>query len=150
MQWTSKVMHKKDPSAYDSTPELECDSEVIASDKEGHECAAAESDDDIVEETVSPSQMKNQTRSKARKVTIPVPIMCADSEDEEHYRKRTHASPAPLRAGGISKYFRRNSKQFPSIARKKLAARKGRAGSRGLEDESDQFKNACHRGQTRT
>ena len=125
---------QEDPSTDDPTPELESDSEDSASDEEAHECAAAKSDDDIVDETVSPSPMKNRTRSKARKVTIPAPIMCSDFEDEERRprpRKRTHSSPAPLRAGGTSKYFRRNSNQFPSIASKKLAARKGRAGSRG-------------------
>jgi hypothetical protein len=63
---------------------METDSGDSASDMEGHECAATKSDDDIVDETVSPSPMKNRIRSKAWKVTIPAPKMCSESEDEEH------------------------------------------------------------------
>ena len=125
---------QEDQIAEDSTPELETDSEDSASDKEGDACAAAESEDEIVDETIPPSPGKIRTRSKSQKVIIPPPVMCSDSEDEEHRprpRKRTHASPAPLRAGGTSKCFRRNLNQFPSIASKKLAARTGRAGSQG-------------------
>ena len=38
--------------------------EDSASEKDGDECEAAESDDEIVDETVSPSQMKNRTSIK--------------------------------------------------------------------------------------
>ena len=115
---------------------METNSEDSASDKEGDEHASAESGDEIMDETIPPSPGKVRTRSKARKVIIPAPVMCSDSEseDEEHRpqpRKRTNASPAPLRAGGTFNFFRRNSNQFPSIASKKLAACKGRAGIQG-------------------
>ncbi len=59
--------------------------------------------------------------------------MCSDSGDElrrPQPRKHIHASPAPPSAGGHTKYFRRNSNQFPSIASKKLTASKGSAGGR--------------------
>ena len=62
---------QEDPIMNDSALELEPESEDGDSDKDGDECAAVESDDDIVDETVSPSPMKNGTRSKARKVMIP-------------------------------------------------------------------------------
>ena len=65
---------QEDPITDDSTPELESDSEDGASDKEGHECVAAKSDNDIVDETMPPSPMKNRTRSKAWKVPIPAPF----------------------------------------------------------------------------
>ncbi len=45
--------------------------------------AAAESEDEIVDETVPQSPMKNQTtRSKYRTIIIPEAIKCSDSEDE--------------------------------------------------------------------
>ncbi len=40
-------------------------------DKDGDECSAAESDEEIVDETIPQSQMKNRTRSKSRKVIVP-------------------------------------------------------------------------------
>ncbi len=48
---------------------------VIVNDCDGH--AVAESKDDIVNETMDNSQMKNSTRSKSRKI-IPDPIMPSD------------------------------------------------------------------------
>ena len=79
--------------------------------------------------------MKMRTRSKARgTLKVPELTMCSDTEDDElrpRQRKRNNAIAAPLRAGGTSKYFRRNSNQFPSIASKTLAARKSRAGNKG-------------------
>ena len=54
---------QEDPIMNDSAPELESGNEDSASDKDGDECATAESDDEIVDETVSPSPMKNHTRS---------------------------------------------------------------------------------------
>ena len=62
--------------------------------------------------------MKMQTRSKSRKPVIPDSIMCSDTEDDEprpRQRKRNHTSAISLRAGGTSKYFRRNSNQFLTI-----------------------------------
>ena len=53
-----------------------------ASDSDSDLCAAAESEDEIVDETVHPSSRKNRTRSKPRKVVISDPIMCSDSEDD--------------------------------------------------------------------
>jgi hypothetical protein len=82
---------------------------------------------EIVDETVLQSPMKNQTRNKSRKVVIPEALVCSDSEDDlprPQPRKRIHASPAPLLAGGHAKYFRRNSNQFMSIDSEKLTARK--------------------------
>ena len=109
--------------------------EGSASEGDGDGCAAAESDGDIVDETILPSLMKNRTRSKSKKVIIPEPLMCSDTEDDEEDRpqprKRNRAGPAQLRAGGHSKFFRRNSNQFPSIASKTLVQRKGTAGGRG-------------------
>ena len=66
-----------------STPELKTDSEDSALDKEGDECAAAESEDEIVDETTPPSTGKIRTRSKSAKVIVPPPVLCSDSEDEE-------------------------------------------------------------------
>ncbi len=70
-----------------------------AEDKEGNELAAAESGDDIVEEKIPPSPMKNRTRSKSRTVIVPEAPMCSDSEDEllcPLPSKRHPASPARL------------------------------------------------------
>jgi hypothetical protein len=108
------------------------DDEDSASDMYGDECAAAESHEEIVNETTSP--MKTRTRSKSWKANLAEPLMCSDPEDEQpppQPRKSNSASRAPLRAGGHVKYFRRNSNQFQSIASKKLAARKSPAGGRG-------------------
>ncbi len=104
------------------------------SDEDGDECVAAESDEEIVDETIRQSPMKNRTRSKSRKVVVPEPLLPSESEDEKHRpqpRKRNRASPAPLRAGGHARYFRRNSNQFPSITSKKLADSRGKVGGRG-------------------
>ena len=130
---------QEDPIMNDSAPELESENEDSALDKDGDECMAAKSDDEIVDETVSPSLMMNQTKSKARKVVRPEALMCSDTEDEISRplpHKRNHAGPAPLRAVGTSKYFRRNSNQFPRIAKSLQPAR----GDPAVADESDQFK----------
>ena len=58
--------------------------EDSALDEDGNECAAAESDEEIVDETLHQSPMKNSTRSKSRKVVVPEPLLLSDSEDEEH------------------------------------------------------------------
>ncbi len=51
-----------DDSADEQAPELE----DCTSDEDGDDCAAAESDEEIVDETSQQSPMKNQTRSKSR------------------------------------------------------------------------------------
>ncbi len=104
--------------------------EVGTSDEDGDKCDAAEPDEEIVDKTLHQSQIKNSTRSKSR-VVVPEPLLPSDSEDkgpQQQPHKRNCASPAPLRAGGHARYFRRNSNQFPSISSKKLAVRKGKAG----------------------
>ena len=120
--------------AEDPPPKLEPYSDDSASDNDGDEYAAVESEDEIVDETIRPSPTKMRTRSKTRQPVLPDPVLCSDTEDDEsrpRQRKRNHTIATPLRAGATSKYFRRNSNQFPSIASKTLAARKARAGSRG-------------------
>ena len=128
---------REDQLAEDSTPELEACSNDSASDKDGDECEAVESECSIVDETVRPSPMKMRTRSKALpNIVVPDSLMCSDPEDDEpplRQRKRNHTIATPLRAGGTSKYFRRNSNQFPSIASKTLAARKARVCKKGTK-----------------
>ncbi len=58
-------------------------SQDSASDKDGYECAAAESDEQIVDKTIPPSLMKTWTRSKSRKFVQPEPLLCSESEDEQ-------------------------------------------------------------------
>ena len=92
----------------DTAPEQGSENEDSASDSDSDECTAAESEEEIVAETVQPSPMKHQTRSKSRKVVLPEPLMCSDSEDElprPQRRKRNHVSPAALRAGRHAKHF---------------------------------------------
>ncbi len=103
---------------------------------------AAESEDEIVFETIPHSPMTNGTKSKSRKVLIPDALMYSDPEDELprlQQRKHTHTSPALPSVDGHTKYFRRNSNQFPSVANKKLTASKRSAAA---VDRSDQFKTA--------
>jgi hypothetical protein len=62
--------------------------------------------------------------------------MYSDPEDKlprQQPCKRNRVSPAMLRAGEHSKYFRRNSNQFPSIGSKKLTVQKEKAGGKGLK-----------------
>ncbi len=99
------------------------DDEGSASDKDGDGCAAAESDSEMMDETTKSSPMLHRMRITYRKVTLPVLSMCSDPEDElprPQLRKRNRAGPAPLRAGGHAKYFRRNSSHVPSVASKGL------------------------------
>ena len=116
-------------------PELETYSNDSASDKDGDECAATESECSIVDKTVRPSPTKMRTRSKTRgTIVVPDALICSDIEDDEprpRPRKRNHAIAAPPHAGGTSIFFRRNSNQFPSFASKTLAARKLQAGNKG-------------------
>ncbi len=57
------------------------ESEVGVSDEGGRECVAPESDEEIVDEKLCQSPMKNCTRSKSRKVIVPEPLIPSDSED---------------------------------------------------------------------
>ncbi len=119
-----------------STEDLKQDPEpeVSVSDEDGEGYVAAESHEEIVDEMLHQSLMKNHTRSKSRKVVVPAPLLLSDSEDEEHRpqpSKRNRASPAPLRAGGKAKYVRRGSNQFPVMSSKTFAARKAKARGRG-------------------
>ena len=121
----------------DSIPALEPYTNDSASDNDGDECVAVESECSIVDETVQPNPTKMRTRSKARQTFVePDPVICSDIEDDEprpRQRKRNHVIATPQRAVGTAKYFRRNSNQFPSIASKTLAARKSRAGKKGTK-----------------
>ncbi len=54
---------KEDPEPEDCAP-----------DEDGNECYAAESDEEIVDEILRQSPMKNSTRSKSRKVVVPEPL----------------------------------------------------------------------------
>ena len=103
----------------------------------GDECAAVESECSIVDETVRASPIKMRTRSKARQsYVIPYANVCSDVEDDEPHRRQRKRNPTIAtmpRAGGTSKFFRRNSNQFPCVASKALAARKSRAGTKGRE-----------------
>ncbi len=108
--------------------------EVSVSDEDGGECSAPESDEEVVDEMLYQSPMKNHTMGKSRKVVVPEPLTSSDSEDEEHRPqqcKRNRASPAPLGAGGKAKYFRRCSNQFPVMYSETVAARKAKAGGWG-------------------
>ncbi len=108
--------------------------EVRVSDEDGDECIVAESDEEIMDETLRQSLMKNHTRSKSWKVVVPRPLLLSYFEDEEHRpqpSKRNFASPAPLRAGGHARFCRHSSNQFPIIASKKLADSTGKTGGRG-------------------
>ena len=119
----------------DSIPGLESYTNDSASDSDGNEYAAVESECSIVDETVRPSPMEMQTRSKARRsLVIPDEDICSDVEDDEprpRQRKRNPATATMPRAGGTSKFFCRNSNQFPCVASKALTARKSRAGTKG-------------------
>ena len=119
---------QNDQQDEDSIPGLEPYTNDSASDSDGNEYAAVESECSIVDETVRPSPMKMRTRSKARpSYVIPDADICSDVEDNEprpRQRKRNPAIATMPRAGGTSKIFRSNSNQFPSVASKALAARK--------------------------
>ena len=73
---------QEDQQAEDSPPGLEPYSNDSASDKDGDENAAVESECDIVDETVRPSPMKMRTRSKFQStIVLPESIMCSDTEE---------------------------------------------------------------------
>ena len=110
------------------------ESEVGVSDEDGGECVAPESDEEILDEKLCQSPMKNSTRGKSRKVIIPEPLIPSDSEDDvcrPQQCKRNRASPAPLRAGRKAKYIRCGQNPFPVMSSKTFASRKAKAGGRG-------------------
>ncbi len=65
-----------------SANEQGSEDEDSASDKDGDECAAAESEEEIVDETVPQSQLKNRISSKSRKVIVPKALLCSEFEEE--------------------------------------------------------------------
>jgi hypothetical protein len=65
-------------------------------DEDGDECAAAESDEEIVGETIQPSLIKKRIRSKSRKIVVPEPLLPSDSEEEEP-RQQPVIVPVQLR-----------------------------------------------------
>ena len=81
-----QVDAQADQIAEDSIPDLESYGDDSASDKDGDEYAATEPEDGIVDETVSPSPKKIRTRSKTKKVNIPTPVICSESEDSSDSR----------------------------------------------------------------
>ena len=119
---------REDQQAEELIHELGQYSNDSASDNDGNECAAVESECSIVDETVRASPIKMRTRSKARQsFVIPDVNMCSDVEDNEprpRQRKRNPAIATMPRAGGTSKFSRRNSNRFPCVDSKALAARK--------------------------
>ena len=129
---------QEDQNVEESTQELKPYSDDSASDKDGDDVVAAEPEDDIVDETVTPGPKKMRTRSNTRKVyKIPESVICSDRLTLRT-RNLAHGSASVLmptrpryERAVTPKYFSRNSNQLPSIASKKLAARKARAGSRG-------------------
>ncbi len=56
--------------------------EDSALNEDGYTCAAAESDEEIVNETLHQNLVKNSTRNKSQKVVVPEPLLPTDSEDE--------------------------------------------------------------------
>ena len=57
-------------------------SEGSAMDSDSYECAAAEQAEDIVNETLTPSLIKNRTRSKSKTVVLPESLMPSAFEDD--------------------------------------------------------------------
>ena len=76
MQRIHKEMHQK-RSIWRSREDLyqDLESEVGVSDEDGGECVAPESDEEIVDEMLCQSPMKNSTRSKSLKVIVPEPLI---------------------------------------------------------------------------
>jgi hypothetical protein len=110
------------------------ESEVGVSDEDGGECVAPESDEEIVDEKLCQSPMKNRTRSKSQKVIVPEPLKPSDSKDDvcrPQQCERNRASPAPERAGRKAKYIRRPSNPLPIMPSKTFASRKANAEGRG-------------------
>ena len=98
--------------------------------------AAAESDKEIVDETLRQSLMKNSTRSKSQKVIVPEPLIPSDSEDDvcrPQQCKCNRASPALEKAGRKAKYIRHCSYPLPVMSSKTFASRKAKAGGRGRQ-----------------
>jgi hypothetical protein len=140
IQQPGESLHATDTQGYaqetlhweDLDQDLESD--VGVSDEDGCKCVAPESDEEIVDETLCESPMKNCTRSKSRKVIVPEPLIPSDSEDDEcrpQQCKSNRASPAPERAGRKAKYIRRRLNPLPVMSSKTFASRKAKAGGRG-------------------
>ena len=108
----SKQDDARDQYAEEPNVVLEDYSDNGASDEDDKYRETVESECSIVDETIQPSPMKMRTRSKARRtLVIPDPDICSDVEDDEPrplQRKRNTVTKTPLRAGGTSKFFRRN------------------------------------------
>ncbi len=119
----------------DDTEDLysDCESEVGVSDEDGSECVAPESDEEVVDEILCQSPMKNHTMSKSWKVVVPEQLISSDSEDDvsRPQQCKRRASPAPERAGRKAKYIRRRSNPLPVMSSKRFASRKANAGGRG-------------------
>ena len=116
-------------------------SEDSASDKEGDECAAAESLDDIVDETIPPSPAKIRARIKSRKVIIPAVVLhqyCALTLRTKNIAHGLASVLMPVQPRyarmvlpNTSAETRIRSQALPARRLHIIAARKGRAGSRG-------------------
>jgi hypothetical protein len=141
---------QEDPITNDSAPEWKSENEDSASDKEGDEYAADESDDDIVDATVSPSPMKNRTRSKAQKVTIPEPPLNLRTKYLAHGLASVFM-PAQLRYARVE-LPNTSDRDKTRISSQALPARSLQfaKGEPAVVDKIDQFKNARQRRQTQT
>ena len=83
----------------DPAPEQGSATEGSALDSASKECTTAEQEEEIVDQTVQPNPMKNQTRSKSLKVVIPVPcapLMCSYSKDELPRQQLSSASSVTM------------------------------------------------------
>ena len=82
-QQAEELIHELGPYSNDS-----------ASDNDGNECAAVESECSIVDETVRASSIKMRTRSKARRsLVILEPNFCSDVEDDEPRPRQRKRNP---------------------------------------------------------
>ena len=107
------------------------ESEVGVSDEDGSEFVEPESDEEIVDEKLYQSPMKNSTMSKSQEVIVPDPLIPSDSEDyvcQPQQCKHNRASPAPERAGRKAKYIRRRLNPLPVMSSKMFASCKAKAG----------------------
>ena len=142
---------QEDPIMNDSAPELESENEDSALDKDGDECAAAESDYEAVDETVSPSPMKNRTGSKSRKDVTPETLLCVLTLRTK-YLAHGHASvimPAQLRYARVELPNTSDGTRISSQALPERSLQLAK-GEQAVADKSDRFKNARQRSQTRT
>ncbi len=81
------IMHAFEAKEHGSAPE------GSAVDSDSYECAAAESEEDQVDETLIPNPMKNCTMSKCKKVVLLEPLLPSDDDmPRQQRRKRIHIS----------------------------------------------------------